>query len=124
MADSTSTKDRRVEKNFLRHLVLPVEKRAEAEVDEAEQLRAVERVAPGALLFLKTAHLPEAVEQQAGGDERGQNAERLEQAGAGGFRADDAAWRAGPRTARTIRARAGPASGAVRRWAQGQASGK
>ena len=79
MAERTSTKTAALKKILLRHLVLPVKKGAEAEVDEAEQFRAVEGVAPGTFLFLKTAHLPEAVKQQAISDERGDHAERLSQ---------------------------------------------
>ena len=82
-------KNRRVEEGLFRHFILPVKKRAEAEVDEAGKSCAVEGATPGPFLFLKTPHLPEAVEQQASRDERGNHADRFEPGGACGFRADD-----------------------------------
>ena len=88
-ADRTSTNTAALKNGCPRHFVLPVKKRAEAEVDEAEEFRAVKGVAPGAFLFLEIAHLPEAVEQQAGAGQRGNEAQRLEPVGACGFRAND-----------------------------------
>jgi len=70
-------------------LVVPVKKRAEAEIDETKKLRAVERVAPGALLFLEIAHQPEAVKRQHRRGERGQEAPRFQPVGPGGFGAND-----------------------------------
>ena len=82
-------KHRRVEERLFRHFVLPVQKRAEAKVDEAKEFRAVEGVAPGTFLFLEVAHLPEAVEQQPGAGQRRDEAQRPEPVGLGGFRAND-----------------------------------
>ena len=71
--------NRGAEERLPRHSVVPVEKRTEAEVDEAEKFCAVQRVAPGTFLFLKIAHLPESKKQQAGGGERGDEAKGLSQ---------------------------------------------
>ena len=77
------------EKGFPRHPIVPVKKRAKPEIDEPEEFRAVQRIAPGAFLLLEIAHLPEAKNQQAGGGERGNEAERFQPVGPGGFHAND-----------------------------------
>ena len=82
-------KNRRVEKRLARHFILPEKKRAQTEIDEAKKLRAVEGVEPGAFLFLKIAHVPEAVEQQTGAGQGGDHAQRSEPFGARRFRAND-----------------------------------
>ena len=79
----------RAKESLFRHFILPVQKRAEAEVDEAKEFRAVEDVAPGTFLFLEVAHLPEAVEQQTGAGQRREEPQRFEPVGFGSFRAND-----------------------------------
>src|SRR5208283_523279 len=80
---------RGVEKWLRRHFIVPVKKRAEADIDEAKELRAVERVAPRTLLLLEIAHQPEAVKRQRRRGERGHEPPRFEPVGPGGFGAND-----------------------------------
>src|SRR5271170_2048839 len=82
-------KNCRAKKRLFRHPAEPKQKRAETEIDEAEKFCAVKRIAPGTFHFLKTAHLPEAVEQKRIRDKRGNYAERFEPVGLCGFGAND-----------------------------------
>ena len=73
------------EEKFPRHPVVPVDERAQSEVDERQEQGAIQCVPPRTLLFLEITHLPEAVEEQGVDGERGQNAERFQPVGAGGL---------------------------------------
>jgi len=74
---------------LFRHAAEPEEERAEAEIDEAGEPGAVERVAPRTFLRLEAAHLPEAEDEQAVQDKRGHDAQGLEEFHLGGLHADD-----------------------------------
>jgi len=89
--------NRAAEKRLFRHPAEPEQKRREAEVDEAEEFRAVEGVAPGTLLFLKAAHLPESKKQKQIHNERRNNSDWCEQFDPRGFRADDERRRQPPK---------------------------
>src|ERR1044071_665479 len=81
-----------VEEGDVRQMLMPVEEGRQADVDQAEDLGAVQGQDPDALLFLEIGHQPQTVEEQGrdgdGGDQPVM-AEGIEPAGVGSLHADD-----------------------------------